>query len=47
MPIDIMGTSDNRLYVNQEPRTLLARTFYKRFGDFDRDFEYTYSAVSG
>jgi hypothetical protein len=24
---------------------LRARTFYKRFGNFDRDFEFTYGAV--
>jgi serine/threonine protein kinase len=28
MVVDIMETSDNRQYVNQELRTLMTRTFY-------------------
>jgi hypothetical protein len=44
MPHGLRITDNYVNYVNEEPRTLLPRTFYKRFGDFDRDFEYTYSA---
>jgi hypothetical protein len=32
--------------VNFQPRTLLTRTFYNKFGNYSRDFEWPYSAAN-
>jgi hypothetical protein len=35
--------NDKLPYENFKPRIVMTRTFYKRFGDYDSDFEWPYS----